>query len=141
MSQINDFGSRIDTSVDATILTTVLVLQFVYFTQCRSIIHCPQEYPEFRANQNISMLLRIRDTNSCQQDRTHPFAHSKRSHKSDVSVSKAQTQKKKNEDTPTNRLIQQERDNKKDGRRDETCREPLCYRQYAMQRCNGASRQ
>ena len=44
-------------------------------------------HPEFRVNQNISKFLRIRDTNSCQQDRTRLFTDSNQSYKTFKSVS------------------------------------------------------
>ena len=58
------------------------------------------------------MFLRIRDTNSCQQDRTRPFTHCNLSYKTNVSVSKAQTQY---EDKRYNKKVMP----KKEGRRGE----------------------
>ena len=54
------------------------------------------------------MILGIRDTNSCQQDRTRPFTYRKRSYKTYVSISEANTRRKKYEDIHTYKSIKRE---------------------------------
>ena len=76
-------------------------------------------HPEFRVNQNISMFLRIRDTNSCQQGRTRPFTNSKRSYKLMSPFQRRRHERKNMKICKLEYQLNKKENPNKDGRREE----------------------